>query len=317
MQKKIIKGIGSIIAILCFGYIIRMILTIDVNWKSLFSGGNNIALLLFLTVVDVIILYLVAYAWGMLLKFIEFKDVKNTKLASVYIKSNIAKYLPGNVMNLVGRNVIAGQMGFKQAHIAMTTVVEIGLFAMTTMILAILFSIKQIGQFYNIFREYVNYKILLFGVILLVVLVIAILVLLYKKSKFIVEVKKYFTKAFLMVCLKSVTLYSIYFMGTGVLLVVILNQMLGIDLSIGVGFQIVGYYIISYFIGYITPGAPGGMGVRETILILLLSTCVGTNIATVASVIHRVVTVLGDIGIYLINYCVDAIEKVKTKKDNM
>jgi uncharacterized membrane protein YbhN (UPF0104 family) len=46
--------------------------------------------------------------------------------------------------------------------------------------------------------------------------------------------------------------------------------------------------------GFIIPGAPGGLGIRETVLALLLSPLYGSDPALVAALLYRGVTLSGD-----------------------
>ena len=61
-------------------------------------------------------------------------------------------------------------------------------------------------------------------------------------------------------------------------------------------------FIISWFLGYITPGAPGGIGVRETALILMLSPILGKESTLMASIILRLVTTISDVIAFLLGY---------------
>lgn len=58
--------------------------------------------------------------------------------------------------------------------------------------------------------------------------------------------------------------------------------------------------MIAWVLGFIIPGAPGGIGVRETALTLLLTPVTGRDMIVVLSVLHRLVTVAGDFTSYLL-----------------
>jgi len=53
--------------------------------------------------------------------------------------------------------------------------------------------------------------------------------------------------------------------------------------------------IISWFIGFVTPGSPGGIGVKEAVLSLLLMDFYGRENVLVAALLFRVVTVSADV----------------------
>ena len=52
--------------------------------------------------------------------------------------------------------------------------------------------------------------------------------------------------------------------------------------------------IIAWVSGFILPGAPGGLGVREMVLTLLLAQSAGQEKIVAMGVLHRLITVLGD-----------------------
>lgn len=56
----------------------------------------------------------------------------------------------------------------------------------------------------------------------------------------------------------------------------------------------IGVYSAAWFIGFVTPGAPAGLGVREAILVALLSTSADPALAVTAAICHRVLTAVVD-----------------------
>lgn len=62
---------------------------------------------------------------------------------------------------------------------------------------------------------------------------------------------------------------------------------------------IAGAYVLAWLAGMLTPGAPAGIGVREAVLLFLLSDIASPPVILLAVVAGRVVTVLGDLGFYL------------------
>ena len=74
------------------------------------------------------------------------------------------------------------------------------------------------------------------------------------------------------------------------------------DLSPSAGGIIIGAFILSWLAGYITPGAPGGIGIRELLMTAIVA---GSGIAdvdsiTTASAVYRVINILGDVLAFLI-----------------
>lgn len=60
-----------------------------------------------------------------------------------------------------------------------------------------------------------------------------------------------------------------------------------------------GAAVIAWLIGYLTPGAPGGIGTREATLIALLWFLHQDDAVLIATALFRVVTTLGDVVLFL------------------
>ena len=58
--------------------------------------------------------------------------------------------------------------------------------------------------------------------------------------------------------------------------------------------SLVGIYAVAWLVGFLVPGAPAGLGVREALLVLGLSPLLGQDVATATTALFRVVTVAGD-----------------------
>lgn len=57
-------------------------------------------------------------------------------------------------------------------------------------------------------------------------------------------------------------------------------------------------YAMSYLLGYLTPGAPGGVGIREALLVVLLGPVFGAGLVAIAAVIQRLGYVLAEAALF-------------------
>lgn len=94
-------------------------------------------------------------------------------------------------------------------------------------------------------------------------------------------------------------MYLVFFILTGVILWGITIG-LGVSWSDGALFTFFSAYALSWLVGTITPGAPGGAGVREAMMIMILSSSLGEPASVVVALISRLVTVAGDVFFYFI-----------------
>jgi glycosyltransferase 2 family protein len=61
-----------------------------------------------------------------------------------------------------------------------------------------------------------------------------------------------------------------------------------------------GSYILAWLVGLVTPGAPAGMGVRELVLLFLLSDQLSETVLLLAVILGRMVTVTGDLFFFIL-----------------
>ncbi len=69
---------------------------------------------------------------------------------------------------------------------------------------------------------------------------------------------------------------------------------------------VVSVYSIAFLLGLITPGAPAGLGIRESIMVLLMSPMIGDAKSTYIALVFRLVTTLGDVWFFLAASMVNA-----------
>ena len=77
--------------------------------------------------------------------------------------------------------------------------------------------------------------------------------------------------------------------------------LLGQNITLELVPQIIGLFVLSWVIGFVMPGAPGGLGIREVILIMFLGDALSQSILLSSTIIHRVVCISGDILAYVMS----------------
>jgi len=70
--------------------------------------------------------------------------------------------------------------------------------------------------------------------------------------------------------------------------------------TIQLGSTIIGLYLLAWLAGFLAPGAPSGLGIREAVMMMFLTGLVYDDILLAALIIHRVVTMVGDVFAYFI-----------------
>lgn len=310
--KHTLKLIGSIFTVLCIVYIAFVLSRMDVDWSMLFSKRSNITALLGLCGLSFIQYVLFATAWWIMLCLTSKRKLPFRPVFGVYSKSNLAKYLPGNVMHLAGRNLLGSQLDITQADIAMATVLDLAMTVITALAMSVVLSFDYLVQTIKIIVS--NRGFLTTFVILGVIGCVGIVVLgvVIKKNN---KVKTYFSrlemKNVITACLKSAGIYCLLFSILGVINLLILTKIVGVSTSAQNAVSFVGLTIISWTAGFIVPGAPGGLGIREAIMLWLMAPLFGKEQVAISAVLLRIVNVAGDVLIFVASIIWDRISERK------
>ncbi len=272
-SKRYFRWLGSALSILAVIFVV----------SKLREYGNEIDIHLFISLalpaMCLSVFYglasiLLALAWKDLLE--NFKQSVSSRLAiSIYGESQLAKYVPGNVFQFFGRQALGLEAGLAAWPIAKSALWEIGLLVVAG------------STFFAVVLP-VYYKGLpvMSAVVLFALVVLSITGIFYRWYGLLVARVMIWYVAFLV-------LTGLVFL-TLLLLIAPANS---IDGTTSV--FICGSYIVAWLAGFVTPGAPAGIGIREVLLFALISPFTSEADLLAAIILGRIVTVGGDILYFL------------------
>lgn len=218
---------------------------------------------------------LLALAWCELLLFFGSSQSK-TWAIRIYGITQLAKYVPSNIMHFAGRQAMGMSADISGWVLAKATIWELGLLAFTGSLFSILATPLLLPATSPLFMA-VSF-----------VLVI-ILVAMGLNRFFTTSLMHAFICHFIFLSCSSILFVSILFLLCG-------NQIIEpTKLSLYCG-----AFIVAWLIGLVTPGAPAGMGVREAVILFLLSPLLPESKLLVALILSRIVTVGGDVVFFCI-----------------
>ena len=305
--KKPLKMIGNVLSAISIAFVIYAAYRLGFD----ISFVQNVPLFLVLCIVGVGLkmasVLCSASAWSTWLSFFSRTHVEKKLAIRAYGKANIGKYLPGNVMHFVERNLFASSLGLSQGRMALASVFEVLEEALTAVVISLFFASGSLGEIWNGLDEAAKSRVRIIGIVLLIVAVVGCVVLgrrytdeirSFARETTAAEVAKTFGKTFLFYVGSLSTL--------GVIMVMLYAYAAHTIPSLAVAGSIIAGYIVAWVVGFIVPGASGGVGVRELALTLLLSNVIGPELIVSLTVVHRLITIIGDFCVYL---CVLAREK--------
>ena len=236
-----------------------------------------------------------ALAWGVLLRAWSV-SLPPGRAESQHLVSQIGKYVPGNVGQFVGRIALARQDGVPMPVIGLAMLFEIGLLIGTAALLvagAFVFlpnlakavldiqTVKSIGQHFWIFPGVASVVFLGVGWALL------------REAR-----RRKLQVARPMWLLFPILFYVANFAALGASLSIVCAIVApDREVSVGVASCI---FALAWVAGFVIPGAPGGIGIRDGIVAVGLGLTVGDGSGLVVAVLHRAASVLGDVLVFVL-----------------
>ncbi len=210
----------------------------------------------------------------------------------IYGRSQIAKYVPGNVFHFFGRQLLGRNVGWAQGAIAVASVVETLLLGTAAAALLLVIGFADRPALF----DFASPVALLAGAVLATAA--PVLLLRYgrrlpglRRLGFLVHAEGLGHPAVLM---PPFAIYAVFFMATAVVFWLLVGNRVD-DASVALIPGIAAAFVSGWLVGNVTPSAPGGIGVREAVMLPQLSLLIGEPHAVVVVVMFRLVTIGGDV----------------------
>ncbi len=211
--------------------------------------------------------------------------------------SQIAKYVPGGIWFALGRVYLGKNRNLKEENVALSVVVETGLTFLVGILLFLL-SVSFVSQ--KIFANFL-YVIPIFFLFLIVLYP----PILNRVINFALQILKK-PNIKITVSYSQILKLSIYFFGLWIAQIIgfyfLINAIYPMPIS--KIFTLSAAYTLSWMTGFVVIFAPGGLGVREGMMTLLLSSILPTPLAIAISFISRIWITLFEIVIFFVGLLV-------------
>ncbi len=217
---------------------------------------------------------MLALAWRGLL--IHFGTTINWQWGvRIYGLTQLAKYVPGNIMHLASRQAMGLAAGISGWSLAKASIWEIGLIFIAGMF----FFILMLPQFLPI----VTAQMAIVGFVSALLIMVLVL-------------KKYVGFTILQVFVW----YLLFLIISGMVFVGLLQLLMEKNVISSLQMlTICCAFIVAWIVGLVTPGAPAGIGVRELVLLGLLKGFASESDLLLAILLSRLITVGGDVLFFL------------------
>lgn len=256
-----------------------------------FSNPRFLATLMVRMALYALLGALIGYAWTILVRACDQDAQLSIRQGLViFCRSQIFKYLPSNVLHLVGRHGMARQASVSHTALVFGVAAETGLLAIAASVIATTLTLPLVLEHG---ADALNNS----STALVVVAVLGIVLV---GSLWWLRREGLLRPRLGMTSLAALGLYFCFFLANGALLWAVATS-LGHSPSTSTWF-VFGVVTAAWLGGFIVPGAPAGVGVREAILISGLGMAGWGPIALSAALGYRIITLGGDVIVAMIGF---------------
>lgn len=207
----------------------------------------------------------------------------------IFGRSQILKYLPSNVLHLAGRYTMARAAGAPHGSLIFSTGAEAALLIMAASTIAVVFALPL----------FLRYVVGTFGTHYGPIAILAALGILLLGSLWWLRREGMLTHRLGVMTFAAYCLYLCFFLANGLLLWLLLAA---VDSGARHDpFSALGVAAAAWIGGFVVPGAPAGLGIREVILTSGLDMAGYGTSALAAALGYRIVTFGGDVIVALVS----------------
>jgi glycosyltransferase 2 family protein len=293
LNKRIVSIVGNVLVLVSVLFIVYKIVNYNINFAILITP-KMLGLFILFALISSILVMVYAKIFSYILITTTEQYNKANKIVYIYCKSNLYKYLPGNVFHYVGRNQIALDHSITHQEVISASVAEMIMLVTAGTVVSITFAGNLLTK-WIISGHTVNDKLFFFSLLIMVVLAF---VLLFKYNRvvqmYLTELYNNLVQIKFTTTIMIIMLYILLFCAQGAMFFIMFNE-LGGTLKNSMIFPIIGVYTCSWLIGFVTPGAPAGLGIREVFIAALLTSMTDQALIITVVVIYRIISILGDV----------------------
>lgn len=293
-RGRIRRGLGILVALVALGFFIQRLIVNAARMPHIDWHASTFALIVVTVALVALPVVLSAAIWQVLLRDQGVRRSHGT-VFSLFFVSQFGKYLPGNVGQFVGRVVMARDAGIP-APLTLTTMVTEVLWNIGTAL-----GIAAIALYVYVGGRVVQLPSWL-DATGLTVCVMALLVapwigISLARRVFPGLVARLFAGSELRApgwgaALKVSALYIACYVSMGVAIDFQATGLFGAHSAPWL--ETSGFFALAWLAGYILPGAPAGIGVRESVMLVLLSPLYGESTAVALGITLRLASTLAD-----------------------
>jgi glycosyltransferase 2 family protein len=237
---------------------------------------------------------IMALAWHLLLRAMGI-DVAARRSVGIYFTTQIAKYLPGNVGQHVGRVYLASANGMPAMRVGMSMIVEIALVVGAAVVLALPLAPQILARLQDSRFPWLP-------VALAIAACGAIAVYALRRHRHVASLMEHARASWrhantaggrrFLLGASALELLGMTLAGASLAVLAVSSEATITTSAIATSIAV---FSAAWIVGFLAPGAPAGLGIREAILLAGLSPTFGAGTAVQIAILFRVLSVSADL----------------------
>lgn len=297
-MKKIVKIAGNLLMIAAVVFIVKKFIDMDVDFAQLGTPSVLGSIAVSFAVQTAIVVF-GTFPWLVFTQSLSGKKIPFSSAMPVYTKSNIYKYVPGNVFQYIGRNQLASDMSISHVDVACATVFDILFCVLWTGIISVILLGGAISELLSKYGK----NLVIVAVVGVAVAAAAAALLRFKfKGKvkgYISRYLKAFEKGSRTRLFCGIVYYLFQNLISAAMYFICLYLIFGGAAVPSELISLTGAFMFAWIIGFVTPGAPGGIGIRESVMLFVCGDKYEEKVLLFVLAL-RISSILADIAAFLI-----------------
>ena len=288
--RKSLYILGVIVLLVSFWYLVSLLSQYKEALADWQLTGERLVALSGITAGYIVALFCLAEGWHrVLLMTSRLKGDRRDSYVSL-LSSQIIKYFPLGVFHLAGRHVWLRKQGHEHTDLAKAVVLETIYMVSVSLMLGTALGLIFITELPSVFEiwglSFPMLPMMALGLVAGIGLNVAAGLGLIKGI----------AKARFKEIVVAQIWFALFFFVQSVMFIECYQIVSGSEASI----SMVSILLLSWLAGYVVIGAPGGLGVREMVFLLLGGTFLPVEEALLAILIFRVVAILGEVVVFFL-----------------
>lgn len=308
-MNRYFKYVGQLMTVGAIVFVIYRLMHMPIDLSLLWQPASIIPAVI-ITLVMTLIVLLNYLPWKRLVELFSAKQLPHDACMHVYTRSNLLKYVPGNVFQYVGRNALALSHGLAHVTVATATVLDV----LMTVIAAGLISLIFLGDMIMFWLVHHPFGVILaLGTVFFVLVIVLGILYVFRARvlQFLAPYRHVFQRSSFRVFGFGVVYYIAVLIISSLCYLGVLVFMLDVSLTFSQALTLGSAYTLAWLIGFLVPGAPAGIGIKEAVMMAVTQEMFSLELITVSMIILRVLSIIADLMAYL---CVFIYQKYQLRK---